>query len=186
MKLTNISNKNLNMTDNQSGKLSYKLSYNVQGDMIVGGKISPQQYDTKCLTVGDNNGIYLKQYQNLYEQIWNTEKSDVDTSSEYSWDKYHGKTVVLVESDTPWYINEDNKDEQNINNDVKYRNHSDYKSKIVLDHTSPNLGYGYSYADRQGISCDKIERYEGNNTDNNQIIFIILLILLLIIIWKNK
>ncbi len=132
-------------------------------------------------------------------------------STDYNWDKYHGKTVVLVENDNPWFVNSDTTTQQHYNtndtvlndnievvshdNVLAYGNNLDYKSNFVMDTNSPNLGYGYSFASRKGVPCNKNNNLiEGFGTPNNdctdmQIIALIVfmaIVLMLYKLWKNN
>jgi hypothetical protein len=53
-----------------------------------------------------------------------------------------------------------------------------------MDTNSPNMGYGYSYADRAGQPCKKIEGFSGEESDSPNILMILLCILLLIFMYK--
>jgi Ricin-type beta-trefoil lectin domain. len=195
------------------------LSYNVQGELITSGKcltyldenypvfygpcagdkkqkwhifdnkISPQHDNHKCLTVKDNS-LYIKQCNESNDkQNWTVENTNIINSS---WDKYHGKTVVLVESNNPWYINNDTTDvmenkykENMLPNKIGFKKYADYKTNFVINANGPHMGYGVSYADRTGVPCDKIEQFdEGVLDNNNQIICIMLCVLFIIIIYK--
>ena len=111
---------------------------------------------------------------------------------------YKGKRLVLVESDNPWYINKENVIElKYINNQNyfgardKYLEGATFKSNTVYDTTSPNLGYGYSYADRKNPI---IEKFTEKNTDNDNknadyIILIMISCIILLLVYnyyKNK
>lgn len=199
-------------TENQN------LSYNAQGELIIGDKCltysggslpvyfekcddnNRQKWNlngknivsrndiTKCLT-SEENELYVKNCSDEDSQHWDTEGSDNVSHTDYSWDKYQGKTVALVESDNPWYINQNDTvqmkygKDQKIYTDIKYRNNADYVSDFAYDMTRPDVGLGYSYADHQGVDCKKIEKFDGFK-DDNQLVFIILLILFAIVVWR--
>lgn len=158
---------------------------------IFDNKISPQHNSEKCLTAEDDS-VYVKQCtENNDNQSWVTGATD-DSDLTYAWDKYRGKSVVLVESNNPWYINSDQTvqleivdTDSNFHNDVKYRPNADFKSEFIMDPNGHHLGYGTSYADRLGDPCDKIEQFSGNtNNEDNQLIFIMMCILFVIVIYK--
>jgi hypothetical protein len=196
------------------------LSYNAQGELITDGKcltysnetepvffgectdtkkqkwhmydnkISPQYDNNKCLT-SEKDSVYVKQCKNDDNQTWTSGGTDDTDASDYVWDKYHGKTVVLVESNNPWYVNTDQTvrleniySGNHISDDVGYRNNADFKSRFIMDPNGHHLGYGASYADRQGESCDKIEQFNGTVNEDNQIIFMMLCLLFTIIVYK--
>lgn len=160
---------------------------------IANNKISPAEDFSKCLK-SDDDDISIQKCDKSIDQLWETEDADLATSSDYTWDKYQGKTVVLVESDNPWFINEDVTYPVKIKNinyiptdDVGYRFNADFKSTRVLDGKKPHLGFGHSIADRDGISCSKvkqIEKFDGKASEDNQIIVIIMLIIIVLIIYK--
>lgn len=170
--------------------------------------ISPSNNFGTCLGVNpsDNETILLSECKNNVYQNWSTEHegssdgslSDSDNSSDYSWDMYHGKTVVLVENSNPWFINSDTvskasyinvNDEQTLYSDIGYRSNANYESKFILNPNSPSLGYGHSFASRGGVGCNKIEGF-GNVTNNNlndsdcNIMVIIIMLAILLIIYK--
>jgi len=159
---------------------------------IANNKVSPADNFEKCLKSSSDDSISVENCNKSIDQLWDTESPDVNTSSDYSWDKYQGKTVVLVESDNPWFINADTtypKKVKHINyipgDDVGYRFNADFKSTQVLDRNSPHLGLGHSIADRSGSDCSKIEKFDGKIAeDDNQIIIIIILIIILLVIYK--
>jgi hypothetical protein len=188
---------------------------NTQKWNITGDKIRPSHAFDKCLSVSStDDNIYLKSCSSDVShdsdsQHWNTEGSDEDNSSDYILPKFGGKSVVLVQNDNPFYLNKDitiqmpfKKDSLDLIDNIEVDNmailesgiHADYESsKFVVDPNRPDLGYGYSYASRQGVSCDAytsqdsgIETFIGgdNNYSDNQIIFILLFIILLIIAYK--
>ncbi len=155
---------------------------------MTNGKISPHTGHDKCLTVGNSDSVYLKECQDLDEQSWNSEESDISTSSDYGWDKYKGKTVVLVASDNPWYINEDTtypmkfSNKENIRDDVKYRENADYQSSIILDPLRPDLGLGHSILERANNGC-AIEGF-GEENENKYTVIILFIIIFLIVVYK--
>jgi len=158
---------------------------------IFDNKVSPQHNSEKCLTV-ENDSVYIKQCtENNDNQSWTTGATD-DSDATYAWNKYRGKSVVLVESNNPWYVNSDQTvqleiidSDTDFHNDVKYRSNADFKSEFIMDPNGHHLGFGSSYADRLGDPCDKIEQFNENaNNEDNQLIFIMLCILFMIIIYK--
>ena len=170
--------------------------------LLSQNKILPSNDFEKCLeTPTSNNGkVYLKQCDDTsLNQSWSTESSDSDvsenSSTDYNWDKYHGKTVVLVENDNPWFVNDDVVTKKTYNtagavlhDDIVYRENADYKSNFVMDINSPSMGYGYSFADKGGIPCDKIEGFGQINSKScsgdMQIIAIIILIAVILMLYK--
>lgn len=165
--------------------------------LLSHSKILPSNDFGKCLEVGKTNpNAYLRECDNTSQnQDWSTESpdSDANADTDFIWDKYQGKTVVLVENDNPWYVNTDTTykmpyvtKQQNLRDDILYRNNQDYENKFVMDPKSPTLGYGYSFSDRGGIPCSGVEGF-GNISQNPmdlQILAIILILAILIFVYK--
>jgi hypothetical protein len=155
---------------------------------LENGKIKAHTEYDKCLAVGNSDSVYLKGCQDIDEQTWNTEDPDVGTSSDFGWDKYKGKNVVLVASDNPWYINKDDtypvkySDPESIRDDAKYRDNADFRSSIVVDPTRPNMGLGYSFLERANNGC-KIEGF-GDAGENRYVIMILFAIIFLVLVHK--
>jgi hypothetical protein len=123
------------------------------------------------------------------DQEWDIEEDSSIPS--FSWNKYKGKTVVLVESDNPWYVNKDitvklKVAEPQELQDLKYKAQADYKTNIII----PNNEY-------QKISdcCKKyiknksknLEHFDENNKNierTNQILFYLCVILLALFIFR--
>ena len=214
-----------------------KISYTIQGELKMNNKCIGLNNDTvnlqscnntigqkwypyrdnyvsssdhKCLS-NDNGAIIRQKCNNNNTQKWYTDNynSVIEQSQESyePWKTQSGKKVILVEPDTPWYINKKkNIPEGIIRQSVKklnqkeYRNNADFKSNFMMDVTRPDMGYGYSYAQRQGQrvlcldDCDKNSPddilFEGfdNDTKQKKIDFnviacsLLLLIFLLVVI----
>lgn len=156
---------------------------------MMGNSIQSENDSTKCVSYDDSETLVSKSCDNSDQQSWQTEQSDSSTDS-FKWTDYFGKTVVLVEADDPWYLNKDTTipmnyvDKHDFQQDLKYREHADYKPTRVIDPNSPNLGYGYSYADRAGQPCKKIEGFNEGSEDTPNILMFLMCILLLIFIYK--
>jgi len=110
-----------------------------------------------------------------------------------SLNTYKGKRLVLVESDNPWYVNKENAIELKYINNQNYfgirQNYpvgTAFKSNTVYNTTSPNLGYGYSYADRKNAIIEKFSENPEDNTNNNAnyIIFIMIVIIILLLAYN--
>ena len=176
-------------------------------------KISPMEDMTKCLSVdySDDSQVNIIPCSNEKSidqiQTWNTADVSGPSVKDYQWDKYKGKTVVLVESNDPWYLNKDttiqtplvkNNQTQPLNS-VPIRTDADYNSCVVLNPDKPNLGLGYDYMSRtKSIKCknneSKIEGFGKSNacgfgsnfSVNNNIIYVLIILLILLLIYKNK
>ncbi|QKF94080.1 putative vacuolar protein sorting-associated protein 62 [Fadolivirus algeromassiliense] len=144
-------------------------------------------YDNqKCLTDNANIIITKQCNNNDTTQQWNTYdfNTTIETPSEpsNSWKTQEGKRVILVEPDIPWYITKkktipEGMIKQNIKelNKVEYRDNADFQSMFIMDLHRPDVGYGYSYAQRQGkqfLSSDcptsgqSVEQFTVNNKSN--------------------
>ena len=103
-----------------------------------------------------------------------------------SWKTHEGKRVMLVEPDIPWYITKKTAfppggydiQSQGKLNEKEYRDNADFNSTFVMDGTRPDMGYGYSYAQRKGKDracfddCNKTMKsvpvYENFETSNDK------------------
>lgn len=144
----------------------------------------------KCLTLNtETDNVSVMACNNSSDnQEWDIEEDDTDSS--YLWDKYKGKTVVLVEADNPWYVNKDTTtimksvpQKYNVG-ELQYRNNADFKSNFVYDPNSHSLGMGHSYRDHLGEPCQKIEGFDANGNNTNQIIFYLFIVLVILIIYR--
>jgi hypothetical protein len=155
---------------------------------IIGNSIRPESDNQKCVSYDSDDTLISKTCDNSDSQSWQTEQSE-DSNDSFKWTDYFGKTVVLVESDDPWYLNKDTTipmeylKQQNLQ-EMYYRTNADYKPGRVLDENSPDLGFGYSYMDRAGQPCQKIEGFNEGQSDSPNVLMILLCIILLIFIYK--
>jgi hypothetical protein len=127
-----------------------------------------------------------------HDQSWFRELIQNSNTSDYKLDSIKGKTVVLVDSDDPWYVNNDITVPKkhvdmfgidNVNNEIHNYKLGDFKSYFNIDATRPDLGYGYSYASRQGDKC--VEGFENITTDTTIIFMMICVIILIILVYRN-
>jgi hypothetical protein len=164
--------------------------------------------DGKCLTNKDGK-IKKENCSKNNNQKWFTDDYDtvLEDSQESvgSWETAKGKKVVLIQPDNPWYINKKKSMPEGLIrqgrtelNKEWYRDNANFNSKFMMDVTRPNMGYGYSYADRQGQQvyclddCNKIDpndkRFEYFDNDGKKIDFnviacsLLLLIFLLVVV----
>jgi hypothetical protein len=189
-------------------KLSQKYSYNTQGELIN---------DNQIWNLFESVDQHAQDQQDKHDQSTTTLEWDIDSGSidyvrsdDYTWQKYKGKTLVLVENDNPWFVNSESAQKINVisddskifnktqQNDISHyqpnflinlRNNEDYKTKFVMNKTDPTMGYGYSYRSRGGNPCNIIENFDNmqnNNSDSNNIFIIILFFILLIFIYLWK
>lgn len=163
-------------------------------------------YDNqKCLTDANNIIITKNCDKSDVSQQWDTNdyNSVIETSSDSSnsWKTQSGKRVILIEPDIPWYITKkktmpEGVIKQNIKdlNQVEYRDNADFQSTFIMDLNRPDMGYGYSYAQREGkqyISSDcgkdtqSVEHFTLNNKsgkiDFNTIACSLLLLIFLLV-----
>lgn len=101
-----------------------------------------------------------------------SDSEDLYSDSSYRLKKIKGKTIVLVESDNPWYLNKDKTIQ------------IPYKKNIRLTENlyRPNADYG-SYENKEYFdSKKKIKTQEKNQ---NQIIFLLFILFLLLFMYKK-
>jgi hypothetical protein len=130
-----------------------------------------------------------KQYYNNDSEYNNYSIDDDMENNHQSLNTYKGKRLVLVESDNPWYVNKENVIElKYINNQnyfgirQKYPLGSAFKSNTVYNTTSPNLGYGYSYADRKNTIVENFSENTEDNSNNNANYIIVIMIIIIILL----
>jgi len=212
---------NMPVLKSKQSNLNQQFTYNSQGEIILDDKclsykpnnsvyfsscndgqeqkwnfdyniISPKSDPQKCLT-SNNDKVSVEQCKQDGDdsQIWDVEYES-KTPNDFSWNSVKGKSVVLVQSDDPWYINQDTtipmkyNQDFNINNDLSYRDNADYQSNFVMDRTKRDMGYGYSYADRLGQCCSKkVEGFGEKCNDQSSIIVIVLIVIILLLIFKH-
>lgn len=160
--------------NNKRKLLSMKILKNTENNNI-------EHFDNINSCSNDMNNLEDEAYDNLENPQPNLHS-------------YKGKRLVLVESENPWYINKENVIElKYINNEnyfgarEKYPEGAKFKSNTVYNFNSPNLGYGYSYADRKDVIVEKFTDNDDNNA-NYVILFMILIIVILLLynFYKKK
>jgi len=126
---------------------------------------------------------------NIDSEYNNYSIDDDMENNHQSLNTYKGKRLVLVESDNPWYVNKENVIElKYINNQnyfgirQKYPLGSAFKSNTVYNTTSPNLGYGYSYADRKNTIVENFSENTEDNSNNNANYIIVIMIIIIILL----
>jgi hypothetical protein len=184
------------------------LSMKILNNNTTNTKENIEHFDNvaQCIDNHSNDNHSIDNHSNDNHSIDNhSNDNNNDVGENYSLDEdmennyqnlntYKGKRLVLVESDNPWYINKENVIElKYINNEnyfgvrPKYLKGASFKSNTVYNTTSPNLGYGYSYADRKNTIIEKFTDNYKSNADNIIIIMIVIVILLLAYnYYKNK
>lgn len=124
------------------------------------------QYDGSCLDTDDKN-LLVSKCKRKKGQEWKTNNlrtviSKHNQEYDKQWKTRHGKNVVLLQPDNPWYVRIKNKQrtpegivKQNIVklNETEYRANADVHSKFMLDTNNPSMGYGYSLEQRKGRPC---------------------------------
>ncbi len=146
----------------------------------------------------DNNSIDSLDTQNISEQK--------EHFTDNNWQVYKTNSLVLVEANNPWYVNKENtiplkyissdKYFQNDDNKKDYTNpygynniqsNAQYESNTKLDGSKPNLGLGYSFAERRNIENFGPKTEKKDNT--NYIILIMFIVIILLFaynIYKKK
>ena len=112
---------------------------------ISNNKIHPFTSSTKCVTTDNNDNLYIEKcHTPLFtdtspepEQYWNFEQSDHLKSSDYTLPQKNKKTLVLVDSNEPWYLNVDMTEQTQYikpqhgkffnKQKTNYQNYADYK-----------------------------------------------------------
>jgi len=133
------------------------------------------QSDGKCLT--NNDGVLIKRDCSPdIKQSWKTEDynnviENTQQEPRDSWVTQNGNRVILIEPDNPWYINKSSDNIKPIGimkqrlkklNEVEYRDNANFDSSFMMDVKRPDMGYGYSMAQRKGAPCKCAEKcYEG-------------------------
>lgn len=155
--------------------------------------------DNTCLTLDETGeNIKVSDCENSNSnQVWVKEKPEVIEPTEGRWYPSKGKNVILVDSDNPWYLNNEFKEEAKIIgnkeplNQLTYQPYGDFKSKFIMDLTRPDLGYGHSYAERLGKPCpcnkpsklnDRLLEGFGKINSGDTVNMIILILCILIIV----
>lgn len=151
--------------------------------------------NNSCLTSQDGNITTSTCTPNNNRQQWLTHdycSSEEDTE----WKTTKGEHVILSQPDVPWYVLKRktttvNYDEQDIDhlNEVSYRNNADFKSQFKMDMCRPDLGYGYSYAQRHNnvmkqieeSNDKKIEGFDEKKIDFNVIAGLLILLIFLLV-----
>jgi len=114
---------------------------------------------------------------------------EVSSESSNSWETQAGKRVVLVEPDIPWYITKkktmpEGVIQQTVGelNQVEYRDNADFKSEFKMKFYRPDMGYGYSYAQRQVNPEPFTTNQKIKSIDFNVIACSLLLVRLLLVV----
>lgn len=90
-------------------------------------KISPYNNKNKCLSSDADKLKYCDSDESIY---WNTEQNDVEHSDDYNLPQYKGKSVVLVDSNNPWYLNKDITIPMNYYNNLKLTGEQYHNSAV--------------------------------------------------------
>lgn len=185
---------------NRNYKNNQEAKYSVQGELILDNKCLTNnnrtlavedcngnikqkwfpfgnsiisQYDDTCLATTEDS-VNTSNCNNTENQEWTKEKPDIATNNDYSWSNINGKSVVLVESDNPWYLNKDltiiatqkEPDTQELNQ-VSY-SRARYNIPTITNNE------------------EVIETFDSNesNDDNNIILIIIIITIILYVLYK--
>jgi hypothetical protein len=181
----------------KSGKVYFDKCKNEKKQLwkIDNNKIYSLNSPEMCLsTLGEN--VTIKQCsnnenenENEDDNKWIIEESDIEKTSDYKPIKYKGKTIVLVDSENPWYLNYDTTIpiEYSKKQDItqkQYRNDSDYGSdeNLEFEHfNNNNKNNNINIKEENKISENK----ESTSQNQNQIIFLLLIIVVILIVYKH-
>jgi hypothetical protein len=187
------------------------VSYNAQGELIINDKcltkkndnsigfdvckkdknqswnldnkkIYPSSSSDNCL-FSQNEKIELGKCSDDEVTNFNIEDTDTERTSDYSLKKYSGKTIVLVDSDNPWYLNKDTTNPMNFNKSqiikpLSYRNNADFGNykNSEFEHFKPKT----EKKDKDN------KKKENESISQNQIIFLLLIMVVLLFIYKKS
>ncbi len=151
----------------------------------------------------------MNNLNNIYESFESPELPDINANKIDTNKRYKGKTVVLVDSDNPWYQNDTTVPIEYKNTELFFEDKNIYKqslfepygrvdSCIKYDHSKPNLDLGYSQLGRaiqtEKLCEDNIENfntssisstYDSTDKMNRNILIFIFIILIGIIIYNK-
>jgi hypothetical protein len=194
-----IDDKCLSVNNNDKSVFLEKCNDTLEQKWFPYDGVVVSQYDNTCLDT-DGQDIVKSKCNNSQTQKWSIENQS-DTDTDYSWNynlssDQKGRSVVLVKSDNPWYINKDiteiKKVEQkdSLNDGLVYRTHADVLPEFQLDLEKPDLGYGHSYASRQGKVCsNSIEHFTVSDYSTyfeNPLLWLAILFILILVIKLRK
>jgi hypothetical protein len=191
------------------------ISYNAQGELIINDKcltkkgekevefdvckkdknqswdldnkkIYPSSSPDHCL-FSQNEKIEINKCSDDENTIFNIEDDDTDRTSDYALKKYMGKTIVLVDSDNPWYLNKDTTvpvdfHKSLITTPKTYRNAADFG-----DYKNPEFEHFKQPSKKK--SRDNKAKNKNKDIDSisqNQIIFLLLVMVALLFIYKKS
>jgi hypothetical protein len=168
------------------------------------------EYDQSCLTALHDNSIskdtcdYKRDDQQWFTEDRQTVIEDKLQETNDTWTTQKGKKVILIEPDNPWYINRKPKQPEGIFhrsrkplNEVSYKDKANFFSTFMMDIYKDHLGFGHSYASRQGRQClclddcknksenqgiSLIENFNGTTTKTNYFNIILSSLLCIIIL----
>ncbi len=143
-------------------------------------KIYPHSAPNMCL-FSDNEKVELKDCfddngSNDENIKMSVEDQDTERTSDYQLKKYKGKTIVLVESDNPWYLNKDSTIPMKYKKDIEltkkqYRNNADYGS--------------HHNTEFEHFSEKNNNKEENDSISQNQIILLLLMIVVILFVYKK-
>lgn len=127
----------------------YNTHYNTQGELIFGIQ-NAEWNNSKMSNCLNNDNISMSDYNDLFiEQIYDSDNSII---SDKDWNQYQGKSVVLVESETPWFggnniIDSDDSDDSVIDkkddekDDEQTINKENFNSNQINENSSNNCSF---------------------------------------------
>lgn len=134
---------------------------------LYGDRITLLNGKNKCLASDDEKLKVIDCSNNNEMQSWNIEQPDVNRSSDFILPTYKGKMVVLVDSDKPWYLNNDTTIPLIYDN--KYNDFSNKCGKFESD-----------------LQKNNIEHFTEKENNKNQTHIILLLLVTVVILVGYK
>jgi hypothetical protein len=147
---------------------------------------------------------------NSVDSVDSTDTKNIPEQIEHftdnNWEVFKTNNLVLVEANNPWYVNKENTIPQKYISSDKYFENDDnkkdythpyaynkpqdsaqYVSNVKLDGSQPNLGLGYSFAERRNVENFGPSTKKDDNTNYIiMIMFFVIALLFLYNIYKKK
>lgn len=163
----------------QLWKINHNKIYSMESPEICLSTSGENIKLSKCSEKDENVDVSVDENVDVSidENKWSVEESDVEKTSDYKPIKYKGKTIVLVDSENPWYLNYDTTipiqyNKKQIMTPKHYRENSDFGSHENLEFEHFNNKINKKIQDNESSS-------------QNQIIFLLLIIVIILIAYKK-
>ena len=148
----------------------------------------------------------LNEYDSDNNSIDSTETQNVSSQKEHftdnNWQIFKTNNLVLVENNNPWYVNKENTiPVKYISSEEYFKNKDDkidythpygfnkpsdsaqYESNIKIDLSKPNLGLGYSFAERKNV--ENFGPPTKNKDNTNYIIIIMFIVIAALFLYRS-